>query len=498
MLWFYTYSFTIFGKLPLFVFDRKKYGCFDRSKAVTYESKQIKHSKRSVSIFFKENIMTVFWLIIELLATAFENWIVITFYNKASDCKFCESKNRFIKTVVILLMTLEVSILNRFYIFEGWLVIITIAISMMYIFIALRGPVIFKFTMPIIAYSVILVINVIVTYMLSTIFGRSDEFIFLEYDGARLIALFLTKLMFYIAMKLITAIFKKENIKINSKEAMVSTVMSLITFLIAIALVIIEIETRSGNILIFICILGILLLDVFIVYMMKRLAEDKLNKLKISILELQLSEQKHMIDEVGKINTEIRKTEHDLRHHLLCVLNLIGNSDLNSAESYIKNLLHEYETTVFKYITIDNSAINSILNLKIGHCHSQNIDIKCEIESDFDDFIDIDICVLIANLFDNAIEASDDVEFPFISLSVRNEKNYLCIAIRNKINGSVMETNRNFKTTKSDKENHGFGLYSVSQIVEKYDGMKSYYEEKNCFNAVVWLKRKTSIEIIKN
>ena len=192
---------------------------------------------------------------------------------------------------------------------------------------------------------------------------------------------------------------------------------------------------------------------------MKKINKESQNQLRISMLELQLSEQKTMIEETGNISREIKKAEHDLRHHLLSILGNIENGNTEAAETYLKQLLHDYETSIFKYIYIDNSAVNSILNMKISRCHANKIDIKTEIESDFSDFSDIDICVLLANLLDNAIEASLNVDSTQITVSIRNEKNYLCILIRNRIESSVLEENGQLHTTKKDKSKHGLGVY---------------------------------------
>lgn len=222
---------------------------------------------------------------------------------------------------------------------------------------------------------------------------------------------------------------------------------------------------------------------------MKKINKENQNKLRISMLEMQLSEQKTMIEETGNISREIKKAEHDLRHHLQCVLGNIENGNSEAAEIYLKQLLHDYETSIFKYIYIDNSTVNSIINMKISRCHANRIDIKTEIESDFSDFSDIDICVLLANLLDNDIEASAKVSSPQIILNIRNEKNYLCITVKNRIEKSVLDKNQTLQTTKKNKSRHGLEIYSNFQIVEKYDGMKSYYEKNGYFIADIWLKR---------
>ena len=435
--------------------------------------------------------MAVFWELIELIATIFEFSIVIKLLNGTVKCKFPQNKGRIIGITFILILTIYMSVINELYVFEGWLSLITVAITIVYSFIALKGSIWIKTIMPIIAYSLILIINSLVTYVLSAIFGMSNTFIFTENDSVRLLALFLTKFLFYICSELMIIILKKEPIDLKSKELLISVAMSVLTFAVAMTLVKIQLNSQNNDILIFICILCVLIMDVFIIYMMVKFIKDNKDKLRLSILELQLSEQRAMLEDAGSINKEIRKAEHDLKHHILSVLGTVENGDLEKAKKYLNDLLHEYETNIFKYIFIDNSAINSILNMKISRCRAENIDIKVEICSNFDGFNDIDICVLLANLFDNAIEASCKVTFPKIMLVVHNEKNYLRILVKNHVDISVLAENKMLRTTKPDNKKHGLGIYSISQIVEKYNGMKSYYEKDGYFFADIWLKKDT-------
>ena len=214
------------------------------------------------------------------------------------------------------------------------------------------------------------------------------------------------------------------------------------------------------------------------------------NLISIAIVDDDEGELRCIEKMVTHISKEIKKAEHDLKHHLLSVLGTLENGDTEQAETYLRTLLKEYETSIFKYVSLENSTINSVLNFKIGRCHANGIDLKLEIESDFKGFDDTDICVLLSNLLDNAIEASLLVEeHPAITLAVTNKQNYLCILIRNRIMQSVLKQNEQLKTTKQNKKNHGLGLYSVGQIVDKYEGMKNFYEKNGYFVADIWLKR---------
>ena len=444
--------------------------------------------------------MKTIWNIIEIATTLFENYIVLDMIGKMFGYKYSGLKKTVSFLLTLTIFTIYVTIINQYFSFEGWLALITIIIFTVYSIFCTQKETYMKLLIPIIALSIILSINMSVTYIFGIVFGTPDTFVFMAVGGARLLALFLTKLLFFVASRIIIHIYRKEKFQFNRFETFIVSALFLITLIISISLVKLQFNHKNEEQLIFLSIFCVFLADIFIFCIMKKINKESQNQLRISMLELQLSEQKTMIEETGNISREIKKAEHDLRHHLLSILGNIENGNTEAAETYLKQLLHDYETSIFKYIYIDNSAVNSILNMKMSRCHANKIDIKTEIESDFSDFSDIDICVLLANLLDNAIEASLNVDSPQITVSIRNEKNYLCILIRNRIESSVLEENGQLHTTKKDKSKHGLGVYSISQIVDKYDGMKTYYEKNGYFVADIWLKKKGYMleERIKN
>lgn len=115
------------------------------------------------------------------------------------------------------------------------------------------------------------------------------------------------------------------------------------------------------------------------------------------------------------------------------------------------------------------------------------------IQDDFDSFEEYDIVMLFANLMDNAIEASKEVNSPRIDIAITTKMNYLSIVIGNKIEKSVLSVNSSLKTSKSNKEQHGFGIQSVKQIADKYYGMTDFYEQDNMFYADIMLKKATPV-----
>ncbi len=432
--------------------------------------------------------MVILWYFIELAATAFENYVMLSSLDHCFGQKKAGRRLPLLGTLV--LMTTYVTFINYFHVFEGFLSVITISICVLYGLIFLQGKPLMKIILVLVTFSMLLAINMLIGYIFNLITPVGSA-IFSESSGARLVALFLTKFLFFIVMRLIVKLFRKEQLQMKASELLVTLALFVLTHIIAISLIMMQFDNTRSDELTYLCILSILLTDILIFYIMRKISRDNQKNLRISLLELQLSEQKQNAEDAGHISREIKKAEHDLKHHFVSLLGLIEDGTRAEASAYIRQLLKDYETSIFKYVSIDNSAINSVLNFKIGRCRSLGIDFKIQIETDFDGFEETDLCVLLSNLLDNAIEASQRMpEGSLISLRIRSKRNYLCIEVRNRIRSSVLKGNASLRTTKRDRASHGFGLYSVSQIVEKYEGMHHYDEEDSFFVADIWLKQR--------
>ena len=88
---------------------------------------------------------------------------------------------------------------------------------------------------------------------------------------------------------------------------------------------------------------------------------------------------------------------------------------------------------------------------------------------------------------DNAIEACESSKKEkWIDLFAVYENHGIVICCKNSCSETVMDLH----ARKSDKRNHGFGLSSVKQIVEKYNGDVWWESEKESFtlNINLWEK----------
>lgn len=94
---------------------------------------------------------------------------------------------------------------------------------------------------------------------------------------------------------------------------------------------------------------------------------------------------------------------------------------------------------------------------------------------------DIDLCNLLGNMLDNAIEAAKVCDKGYIEVSINSDENKLLVIIANSIMQSVLKPNKELASTKQDRERHGYGIKTIKSIAGKYGGVAKFYEEDKMF-----------------
>ena len=224
------------------------------------------------------------------------------------------------------------------------------------------------------------------------------------------------------------------------------------------------------------------ILLVLILFLAYFIIENKEEKMKLNFAETrnQLLEKNYKA--INDIYMSNAKLYHDLNNHLNILYQLLDNGDGNEAKKYIKNISKPIlKLSQITWTGVD--VVDVIINSKIKIMEEQGI--KYEINVEFPQNTNImpnDICTILANLLDNAIEAADKSQNPkSISLTIRKINHFLMIQVLN----SCIENKNKFtqypETTKKDKELHGWGLPSVKSTVEKYDGILKCINQGNQF-----------------
>ena len=176
-----------------------------------------------------------------------------------------------------------------------------------------------------------------------------------------------------------------------------------------------------------------------------------------------------------------------MKHYLTAAAQLISEDKPREAKEYIESVINEKINPTSAVINTGSAVVDAAINNKITACANKGIEIKCLIDTQFVGVKDMDISILLSNLLDNAINGCDMSE-PKIDLTVKSQKSFIYINVKNKISTSVLNDNPNLVTKKEDKSSHGFGIKSIKNIAKKYDGGAEFSEQNGYFIAEVWLK----------
>ena len=207
---------------------------------------------------------------------------------------------------------------------------------------------------------------------------------------------------------------------------------------------------------------------------------------KIALYQQELIETHYL--EVDNMYRQIRGWRHDYRNHIQTMKAYAALEDWDAIKRYL-DLLDDDLTTVDTVIKTGNPMTDAILNSKISLAKAKNIQVVADAHIPLKlKSSEIDLCCIIGNLFDNAIEASmklpEEQRMIRVYMDMRNTQLY--ISFTNFTAGKKMKKDgKLFRSTKG--EGHGFGLVRIDAIVERLDGYISRNSEDGAFTTEILL-----------
>lgn len=192
--------------------------------------------------------------------------------------------------------------------------------------------------------------------------------------------------------------------------------------------------------------------------------------------------------EVDNMYRQIRGWRHDYKNHIQVMKAYASQGDLESLKRYL-DLLDNDLATVDTVIKTGNPMTDAILNSKISLAKSKGIKVEADAHIPLRlKTSEIDLCCIVGNLFDNAIEAVEKLpqEKRVIRIYMDMINTQLYISFTNFTAGKKLEkSGKIFKSTKG--EGHGFGLVRIDAIVERLGGYLSRNSEDGAFTTEVLL-----------
>lgn len=193
------------------------------------------------------------------------------------------------------------------------------------------------------------------------------------------------------------------------------------------------------------------------------------------------------VTEVENIYKQMRGWRHDHHNHIQTMKAYRSLEQNDKLDDYL-TFLDADLSSVDTLIKSGNVMVDAILNSKLSLAKAHKITINAKAVVPINLMIsEIDLCVIIGNLLDNAIEAclrSDDECKRFIRVYMDLKRDSLYLSVTN----TSSETKKHGSQYISVKgENHGFGLMRVDKIVDKYAGYIKRHDEDGAFTSEVML-----------
>ena len=190
--------------------------------------------------------------------------------------------------------------------------------------------------------------------------------------------------------------------------------------------------------------------------------------------------------EVENMYRQIRGWRHDYRNHIQMMKVLAANGDMDALKAYLDELDTDLNT-VDTVVKTGNPMADAILNSKISLARSRNIPTLVDAHIPVKlKMSELDLCCIIGNLFDNAMEASMALpeEKRMIRVYMDMKETQLYISFTNFTAAKKLsKVGKGFRTSKG--EGHGFGLVRIDDIVSRYDGYLSRNSEDGAFTTEI-------------
>lgn len=190
--------------------------------------------------------------------------------------------------------------------------------------------------------------------------------------------------------------------------------------------------------------------------------------------------------EVDNMYRKMRGWRHDYRNHIQAMKVMAANGNMDGIKAYLDELDTDLNT-VDTVVKTGNAMADAILNSKISLAQSKSIAVHCDAHIPVKlQMSELDLCCILGNLFDNAIEAS--LSLPEAERQIRvymdMKGTQLYISFTNFTSGRKLNRVGNiFKTSKGD--GHGFGLVRIDNIIERLGGYLSRNSEDGAFTTEI-------------
>ncbi len=437
------------------------------------------------------------WEIIEVAVCVIETILIVDFLGKYLGYK-SEMKVWTKSLVFVSLEMINLLVLPEFIQSEIVSSLVLIIISLAYCCVFLKGSIFEKIFIVLFNIVMIMVVNTLILTLFGGVLDAELNELALMRNSTRVMILVATKFLYFLCTRLMIKVRRGNSYSLSLKEWVAILAIFALTLIVGVIMFESVWKKDYNEYVLAVIAVGLIFINVITYILLHKMSKDHIQKTEMAMLQLQLSEQTERMKDINVMYNEILHIRHDIKKCINCAEVLLSQEKYTEAEQYLADLSSEKLGTIQQYVVLKSGVISAVINSKLSECKRENIHIETSVSDCFDNFSEMDISILLANLFDNAIEACMKLkEGRYLTFNINLHRGYLRILMKNRADGTLVN-NSQLKTTKMDKKNHGFGIKTITEITEKYNGIHDFQLIDDEFVADIWLEKNENVHNTQN
>ncbi len=435
----------------------------------------------------------MFYAVIEIIASFLEIYFLFglfgIFFKKRINSRFYF----FCNLILCIILTLIITYLNSIILYSYstlaiWIILVTLAGFLMYKNNPVRICSIASLYIVIIS-SFDFLFLVFVEYVL-----KAPDFVYSVLHGnciERVITLAVSKLALALAYFFIKS--KKYEVSISFFTSVLLIIFSLFSFASMQYLIKIFFSNLQENvqtvILVAFAFMSLFFISILLILNSHEKIRHKAFENGLIESKLKLTEERN--NRIIETYREIAKLSHDYNNQMKVIYQLLVDGKTNAARDYLSEIVNAYTPKSLSFTGIH--SIDAVLSEKNRVSKDNNITIVFDVSiTSISGIREIDICTILLNLLDNAIEAClkiSDSSNKTIKVIIKNVNSMVFIKIENPVITKTVPIGKSYfiKTSKENKEKHGFGLLIVDSVAKKYNGSLLIKNENGVFSSSLLL-----------
>ncbi|OKZ80321.1 MAG: molecular chaperone Hsp90 [Clostridium sp. CAG:12237_41] len=318
-------------------------------------------------------------------------------------------------------------------------------------------------------YMVILTaIDFMTAYFMALVLDTDAGYLLNTQSLKRVICILLSKSLLILIIVTLSKMLKRTLIFLK-RYVVIMCIYSI--FLLVSLFVMVELNMNNGNpktdLFLTIFFIASILIELLMFYFVIKTGESYEQRQKAELIEMKNRMLQKSLDETNQAFKLWKSSVHDYKHNIIALTQLADDGNIEEIKKYLKRENELMDRKMF-YIQTGNSVVDAIVNTKQSFAEEKGITFVVNAKVPENCVVsELDMANILGNLIDNAIEASNSEEEPYIDVTMRQDKHFIVIKIINKYS---REFSKRLETTKHKRMFHGIGIGSVKNIVEKYEG----------------------------